>query len=483
MPTLAVFNLDALVELIMVLIIKLAKYPRLLKILGLASRVSHYEPGKPLRILIVGYNGARNTGADVRVEAMIRQFYHVLGKDNVHIGLLSIDPAHSKNYYHPPTEIIRLDTVFFKDVLRACSEYHLAILSEGSCFKSKFANALTTLFMGAAGIMHAQNKPCLAYGSETGKMDWLLTKFVMAYARSAYIISRTEPSYQATSKLGFEGGVGTDTAWMFEPSPPDRGRELLMKQGWDGQQPVAGFAVINPFWWPVRPSIIKLLTMKLTGKGKENHYNRFYFFTTSQERSDKFAAYISAVAVAAQEFCAKHKVFPIIIGMERLDMAANRILQEKLGRHVPIYCSSDYNGYDLTAVLHQLSLLVTSRYHARVLSMTVGVPSIGISMDERLENLMTESGHVADYYLSTDDVKLGEHLSEAMEMLWSHREQVKKEILATLPGYLEKMAGMADQLKGFIARWYPQFPLRPKPRDWRENLPALPGHLTRGIGV
>ena len=30
-------------------------------------------PGKPLRLLFAGYNGNRNTGADVRVQEMIRQ--------------------------------------------------------------------------------------------------------------------------------------------------------------------------------------------------------------------------------------------------------------------------------------------------------------------------------------------------------------------------------------------------------------------------
>ena len=36
-----------------------------------------WQPGTPLKLLFAGYNGNRNTGADVRVEEMIRQVRHV----------------------------------------------------------------------------------------------------------------------------------------------------------------------------------------------------------------------------------------------------------------------------------------------------------------------------------------------------------------------------------------------------------------------
>ncbi|MBQ2196032.1 MAG: hypothetical protein II407_03760, partial [Prevotella sp.] len=32
-----------------------------------------WQKGKPLKVLLVGYNGARNTGADARVVALVRQ--------------------------------------------------------------------------------------------------------------------------------------------------------------------------------------------------------------------------------------------------------------------------------------------------------------------------------------------------------------------------------------------------------------------------
>ena len=40
-----------------------------------------WQPGEKLKLLFAGYNGTRNTGSDVRVEEMLRQFRHILGAE------------------------------------------------------------------------------------------------------------------------------------------------------------------------------------------------------------------------------------------------------------------------------------------------------------------------------------------------------------------------------------------------------------------
>jgi hypothetical protein len=48
-----------------------------------------WTPGGKLRLFFTGYNGTRNTGADVRVEEMLRQIRHVLGDDHVQFSVLT----------------------------------------------------------------------------------------------------------------------------------------------------------------------------------------------------------------------------------------------------------------------------------------------------------------------------------------------------------------------------------------------------------
>jgi hypothetical protein len=49
------------------------------KLRGPATTGEAWSPGKKLKLLLAGYNGARNTGEEVRVEEIVRQFLRVLG--------------------------------------------------------------------------------------------------------------------------------------------------------------------------------------------------------------------------------------------------------------------------------------------------------------------------------------------------------------------------------------------------------------------
>lgn len=466
-------NMDTVTEFLMSLIIEASRFPKILKTLKIIPSYDKWEKGKKLKILLVGYNGARNTGADVRVEAIVRQFYHILGEENIHIGIMTLDKSLTEAYFKPPTEMIQFSSVFFLGLLKCCNSYHLAVLSEGSCFKSKFANALTTFFFGAAGIMRNQKKPCIAYGSEAGAMDNLLKKFVQHYCKNTYVISRTEPSRKIVEELGLPGDIGTDTAWIFPPGDKKWAEEILKKNGWDGIRPLLGIAVINPFYWPVRPNLFKFIKMKLLKEKREDNYDKWYFFSTSLQREKKFEIYLSGIAKAVDGFVEKYNVFPVIIGMERLDYNACYRLREKMKNKAPVFWSGEYDGYQMTAILHLLSLLITSRYHARVLSMTNGVPSLAISMDERLENLLRETEHLQDYYISADEVKIGEKLPEMLEKLWNNREKVREEILKTISGYLEKMAKMGKIFKNFLRENFIGIKLRDDAENILDFIPPL----------
>src|SRR5262249_9466874 len=48
-----------------------------------------WQPGEKLKLFFTGYNGTRNTGADVRVEEMLRQINHILGPDKCELSVLT----------------------------------------------------------------------------------------------------------------------------------------------------------------------------------------------------------------------------------------------------------------------------------------------------------------------------------------------------------------------------------------------------------
>ncbi|MDD5748262.1 MAG: polysaccharide pyruvyl transferase family protein [Actinomycetota bacterium] len=432
-----------------------------------------WKPGEKLKILLVGYNGKRNTGADVRVAEMVKQFYRVLGKDHVEIGVITLDEELTKVYFNPPTKQIEISSIYFKDTLDACCDYHMAVLCEGSTLKSKFANALTFFFCEAAGIMKKQGKPSIAYGSEAGEMDEFVQKAAQKLCSETYFISRTQASLDIIKRMGLKGHLGTDTAWTFPPA--DRAwaeKELREKTGWDGKKPIVGAAVINPFYWPVKPSLVKVAKSALR-RNWEMHYDKWYFFSWSPEREKLYKAYIEGIANALNEFSRKHNAHVIAIGMEALDYDAIGDFTKLIEGPTGFFSSRFYDGFQMTAILHMLSVLVTSRYHARVLSSSAGVPAIAVSMDERLYNVFNEAGHLEDYYISTDEPQLGDKLTDRIEKCWENREKVSKEVLETVPGYFRKMSEMGSFFREWVIKSFPGIELGPEPSDWLGYLPEL----------
>ncbi len=433
-----------------------------------------WQEGEPLKLLFAGYNGTRNTGSDVRVEEMLRQVRRVLGENNVALSVMTFDPERSRGYFSE-TRQVQLPMIFPPFLFREVRKYDGVIACEGSMFKSKFANALSTMTIGALGIAAAENKLSVGYGGEAGAMDPMLEKMCAHYCRRSLVITRNEESQGILSKLGVPTELGTDTAWTFEPHPAEFGRKALAASGWDGRTPVLAVCPINPFWWPVRPSVAKLIARKCFGAYKESHYSSVYFHNSGPAVDAAYRKYLGSIAGAVKAFRAKHDVFPILVAMERLDTRACEALAPQLGG-VPVFTSDAHDMYELVSVLRCCSLLVSSRYHAMVTSMPGLVPSAGITMDERIRNLLRERGH-EHLLMTVDDPDLEAKLLVVLERLASEADEVRQGIAHSVVRNLKTMARMGVFLERAVHTCYPEFPVRSGVHGWEEYLPPLSPNL------
>lgn len=426
----------------------------LIYLISMLSRFSgkreKWAPGKKLKILFVGYTGARNTGSDVRVAAIVRQVRQLFGADQVQITVMTLDPKTLEGYFERDVELLTFSSLFPLDLFRACAHHHAAILCEGSTLKSTFANALTLFLCEASGIMASQGKPCLAYGAEIGEMEPFLEKAAVRLCRDTYFITRTENSLAALKKLGLHGHAGTDAAWSYDGAiGTSEAEDLLRRQGWDGVKPLLGLAVIDPFCWPVRASPAKWLRSRLTGNLR-GQYDKWYFFSDSPQRREAYEAYIRDIAEAANTFMTEQDAFPVLIGMERVDEKPCRALEARLERSGAMFLSGDSGADIMTGILRRLDLLVTSRYHAAVLSMEGGCPIIALSMDERLDGIMNELGSDRRYLLHTGDTGFAEKLTDAMHTAYSERDAIRNHIQEALPEYQKRLADMGAFMKEYI---------------------------------
>jgi polysaccharide pyruvyl transferase WcaK-like protein len=345
-------------------------------------------------------------------------------------------------------------------------------------FKSKFANALTTMMIGALGLASAENKLSIGYGGEAGYMDPLIENMCAHYVKDSLIIPRSAESQALLNKLSIPTELGTDTAWTFEPHPPEYGRKVLRNAGWDEKTPILALCPILPFVWPVKASIAKYVSLVTTGAYKESQYRTVYFHKSGPTVQAKNSRYLSAFAKATAAFLQRHKVFPILVAMERLDARACREFAGHLGAaSVPVFTSDEYDIFQLVSILRQSSLMVSSRYHGIVTTMPAMVASAGVTMDERIRNLMNERGH-QHLFLTVDEPDLEPKLLNMMETLVAEADSVRDGVAKTAVRNLKVMARMGTFLEDAVHRAYPEFPLRSGVLSWENYLPPLSKNLS-----
>jgi polysaccharide pyruvyl transferase WcaK-like protein len=439
------------------------------------SPAPHWRPGEPIKMLLAGYAGTRNTGADVRVEEMIRQFRHLFSDEHLELSIFTLDPALTRGYFQTVKQI-ELPKIFPQFLSKTIHEQHGVIACEGSMFKSKFANALSTMMVGAIGLALVENKVAVGYGGEAGKMDPSLESMVRKHCQGALIISRNEESSKILDRLGVASKPGTDTAWTFNPADPRIGEDILRRAGWDGKQKVLALAPINPFWWPVKPDMVKGILHKITGMYETSHYDSIYFHNWGPEVERKQKAYIEDIAKAVRRFRMDHDVFIALIGMEQLDRRACEQLDEELGGGYPIFSSDRYDMYTMISILRQASMLVASRYHACVCSMAGGVVSGGITMDERIANLMADRGQPF-LRLNTTDDHLDDRLYNMLLRMNNEADEIRDGIYKSVARNLYKMGEMGRTLVDHVQKHHPEFPFRSglggKNDPWT-HLPSVP---------
>ena len=436
-----------------------------------------WAPGKPLKLLLAGYVGTRNTGADVRVEEMIRQIRHVVGDDRLELAIMTSNERLSAGYFRTVEQLLFPD-LFPKFLYDTCPRYHGVVACEGSMFKSKFAGALSTMRAGAMGMAIAERKLSVGYGAEAGSMTPSLKQFVADVCKGSLVLCRNEPSRAVLHELGIRTTSGADTAWTFDPSPLPRGAELLRAAGWDGRKKILVVCPINPFWWPVKPDLLKAAAHTFGGQYKHEHYRSIYFHHHSDKAARQYDTYLQALADAVNAFAQEKDIFTILVGMEQLDRHACEDLNPRLDTPGALFISDTYDMYDLVSVLRNCNMMISSRFHAIVTSMPGLVPSAGVTMDERTRTHMSDRGHAGQFF-EVDEKDLADTLLHTLRRLHREAEAISADIGKAVPRQLQLMGQMGIDFMDEVVRLYPEFPRKALPRTWEAHLPPLPPVVQR----
>jgi hypothetical protein len=242
---------------------------------------------------------------------------------------------------------------------------------------------------------------------------------------------------------------------------------------------------IHPFWWPVKPNPWKALVHRVSGAYERSHFRSIYFHHDAPDVEKKLVGYLGKLAGAMVDVAQARDVFPVIVAMEALDRrAAERfsdVVERRTHRRWPLFASDEHDMWEIVSVLRRASLVVSSRYHALVCSMPAGVPSIGVTMDERIRNLMKERG-TPDLSIEVDDGHLDARVRDAALALLADPDAARAAIERSVARNLRVMGQMGAMLVDHVRAAHPRFPFRAglgEGGDPLAHLPPLPALQTR----
>ncbi len=240
--------------------------------------------------------------------------------------------------------------------------------------------------------------------------------------------------------------VTADNAFAFEPNPQDLD---LLKRVWPEASHVVGVAAEDIYVWPVH---IRLWDRK------KYCYRWPYYYTHSKASLEKSDLLAKVLAVQADDIILEYDKDVALLSMEGLDAGfANKI--QRLMKHperTKVFTSSEYNASQMTSILRSLDLLITSRYHAGVLSLASQVPQVAIGHDLRIRDLYADLD-MSELFTDHEDPLRFWELSNDVGDVFDHYDSVKDKLKKGYEMYREREKRNPQLLKAFLEKNYPEW--------------------------
>ena len=135
--------------------------------------------------------------------------------------------------------------------------------------------------------------------------------------------------------------------------------------------------------------------------------------------------------------------------MEKLDARVCEQLEQRIESKHAVFTSKTCDVFKMTGLLRQLNILLTSRYHASVLSMERAIPIVAVSIDARLNGIMNEVGLAQHYLHQATDEHLEEGIMASLQMAGEHEQEIGNKIRQHLTIYKIKTEAMSR----YFAKW------------------------------
>jgi polysaccharide pyruvyl transferase WcaK-like protein len=379
------------------------------------------------RVLMVGYNGANNTGSEALLQADIEDLRATLGEE-AHITVPTLNEANLRRYLKedPRLSIAPIPTLYFAALRRLVRESDLVLLVEGSTYMDSWGSPLLWAFLWATSCAADMGKASLAYAVDAGSLSPANRRRVRNVAsRTGLIIARNGAAAERLRGMGVTAPMActADNAFTFQPRESDEGWQL---RAWpQARSGMVGLALVDFSLWPV--------VMRPWGP-RERCYDWPYYFSSSPARRKHGEILARGYAALADHVAASTGKAVALICMEQVDEALAFEVERRMSHpeRVRVFSARNHDASRMTLLLRGLDLLVTSRFHASVLSLAASVPQVAVGHDSRLSTLYQDMGLRDRWFI---DPRIAEGLAGgamAPEFFAGLRERV--DLLLAQPG-------------------------------------------------
>ena len=393
---------------------------------------------KKIKIVFAGYSGENNTGAESRIVTVVKDVKASLGDlVEVQITVPTLSKKNIRRYLKDEdVKIIEMGWIgkFILNMLRMVIQWNdILILVEGASFTDHFSSVFIFIFLFATLIAKLCGKKVVAYALDCGELKPYNQKLLRLLGNKIdLIIARTEDSKRRMEKFGIkkEVFVTTDPAFQYSPPGDEYVKSLLKKLNLSLDKPLVGIAGKEFFWFPIKPKLW----------GRREDFFHYPLYHTWAEEGRKNSRQVKEGLAKFADFCIESlDANVLLIAMERMDHLPSKDIYSLMKNkdRARVVDSNNYNLDDISGLLSKLKFLVSTRYHACVLSLVSSIPMITVSSDIRCEGLFRELG-MMEFYVDYKTPDLYGALKEKSRLLLGNEGEIKEKIKRAYPEFLDR---------------------------------------------
>ncbi len=396
------------------------------------------------KVLLIGYNGANNTGAEAKLLVVIDELREVLSPE-AELQVASLDVANIQRYLQegPGLTIKPLRPALFPlDTRRLVKQADMVLLVEGSTYMDSWGSPLLWFYLLATRYAKQMNKPCVAYSVDAGNASEFNSRQIRREASNTdLILARTHNTAYRLRGWGVRAPVEVtaDNAFAFQPRAEDH--DILARE-WPEAKHVVGIAAEDIYQWPVRIR---------PWESKQYCYRWPYYYSHSPSCLENGTSLAGVLAAQGDEIVEQYDRDIALLSMEGLDAGyAQKVT--RLMKHTDrtrIFTAIDYNASQMTSILQSLDALITSRYHAGVLSLPRQVPQTAICHDLRIEDLYSEL-HTPELFVGHEDPDRFTLLRDNVETLFNERDSLQSKLREGYKQHCNRERRNVELLRAFL---------------------------------